>query len=163
MRFSEKLYRACTLRRMTNQRELADLARVSKSALNRWINGESVPSVEEAWRLAKVLEVPLEWLAADDDQETPPASPVSEEEGKILWMVRTIGTDEAARRLALVGSEKPATVAPNHPLPAPKGKRPVGGHDFTHLDDAEVARENRAAREKSRAGSEAGKKATEKR
>lgn len=153
MRFVEKLNRACVLRRMTNQRELADLARVSKSSLNRWINGESMPNVEEALRLARVLEVPLEWLAADDDQETPPASPLSPEEEKILWIVRTMGTEEAAKRLALVKSEPvPNTAAPTlgerdfaasraKRLREGKGRR-SGSKDVPVRDDEELERDD---------------------
>jgi transcriptional regulator with XRE-family HTH domain len=90
MDFKGKLNRACELRRLTNQRELAELARVSKSSLNRWLQGTSTPSVYEAARLAEVLKVPLDWLVKDDDQLEPPESQsLPEDEAAIIRFYRS--------------------------------------------------------------------------
>lgn len=101
MDFTEKLNHACKLRRLTNQRELADLARVSKSSLNRWLQGGYWPSVLEAARLAQVLEVPLDWLVSDDEIEKPPLSTVPKN-AAVLKLIQALelDEDEALRRLA---------------------------------------------------------------
>lgn len=108
MDFKWKLNRACELRRLTNQRELSELARVSKSSLNRWLQGTSTPDVHEAARLAEVLAVPLDWLAKDDDQLEPP-KPVAEQpvwQRTVLEVIEAIGLDEreAIRRLVAGGA-----------------------------------------------------------
>ena len=90
MDFKGKLSRACELRRLTNQRELADLARVSKSSLSRWLQGKSAPNIHEAARLGAVLQVPLDWLAKDDDRIDPPNSgEIPADEAAILRYYRS--------------------------------------------------------------------------
>ena len=91
MDFTGKLNRACELRRLTNQRELAEMARVSKSSLNRWLSGASTPDIHEAARLAAVLDVPLDWLARSDDQDDPPATEIlPDDEASVLRVYRNL-------------------------------------------------------------------------
>jgi len=103
MDFSAKLNRACELRRLTNQRKLSEMARVTKSSLNRWLQGVSVPDIREAGRLAAVLEVSLDWLVSDDDEMDPPdGSSISEDEQAILALIADLGLSrrEVVKRLA---------------------------------------------------------------
>ncbi len=54
--FRIKYYRE--LRNMT-QKELADCLGTNVRNVRRWENGESIPNVVEALKIAKVLEVPF--------------------------------------------------------------------------------------------------------
>lgn len=79
----------------------ADLARMtsfSPSRLSKWFNGAGVPSVYQAFTIARELGVPLEWLADDNAPARPPKG-LDEDDRTILRMARTLGAEEAIRRL----------------------------------------------------------------
>jgi len=54
--------RACRLARDISQEQLAKLAGVHVGSLCRWERGQRIPTVEQALRLAEILECPVEEL-----------------------------------------------------------------------------------------------------
>ncbi len=111
MRFAEKLIKLmheCGL----NQQRLARLAEVSDSEVSRIVTGKSYPGLENAFKLARAVNVSLDYLADDALDEDPmsgvprPAAPTSsvitdlpEAEREILEIARSIGYKRTARIL----------------------------------------------------------------
>jgi transcriptional regulator with XRE-family HTH domain len=106
MRLNEKLLKLCDDRGLDSQRDLARLAKLSKSSVGRWINGETRPRMLQALQLARALKVPLEYLIDDAMEEVPPVLPPDEE--FVLRVYRNLKADpaqgldedEAQRRLS---------------------------------------------------------------
>lgn len=106
MRLNEKLLKLCDERGLDSQRDLARLAKLSKSSVNRWVNGETRPRMLQALQLARALKVPLEYLIDDAMEEVPPVLPPDEE--FVLRVYRNLKADpaqgldedEAQRRLS---------------------------------------------------------------
>ena len=67
--FALKLKAALAIRGLT-QGQLKVLAGVSQSAISRSLSGETVPAVDIAARLARALDVSLDWLC-----DLPPRTP----------------------------------------------------------------------------------------
>lgn len=94
------------------QIKAADLSRqtgLSESRISKWFGGTGTPNVYDAFRIARALEVPLEWLADLDAQDQPPPLRLTEDEKTVLRLTRELGADEAIRRLLSV-KEKPRFV-----------------------------------------------------
>jgi transcriptional regulator with XRE-family HTH domain len=83
-------------RRSLNGQKLARLSQVSDSEISRILQGKSRPGLDNAFRLAKAVNVSLDYLA-DDSVEvdaTQPADLLSSEERKILTLAQRIGCAE---------------------------------------------------------------------
>lgn len=86
----------------------ADLARaidMGRSTVGNWFNSPSKPDLDSALKLARVLAVPLDYLA-DDAQDDPPPGPDPALE-RLLWLVSTIGVEESIRRLTQAPESRP--------------------------------------------------------
>ncbi len=105
MTFSDKINRRKTELGKENIADIARSAKVSRSSCYRWFDGFALPDVHEAHRLARVLDVPLEYLADEDADEPQRLTPAEEQ---ALKLVRSLGLDEneVIRRLA-GGERKP--------------------------------------------------------
>jgi transcriptional regulator with XRE-family HTH domain len=80
-----------------NGQRLARLSQVSDSEISRILQGKSRPGLDNALRLARALEVSLDYLA-DDAIEVEPAGPVDSfapDERKVLTLCQKIGVAEA--------------------------------------------------------------------
>ena len=79
-----------------NGQKLARLSQVSDSEISRILQGKSRPGLDNAFRLAKAVNVSLDYLADDSlDVESPqPTDPLTAEERKILNLAQKIGSSE---------------------------------------------------------------------
>lgn len=79
-----------------NGQRLARLSQVSDSEISRILQGKSRPGLDNALRLARALEVPLDYLA-DDKLESEPQGAIdaySTDERKVLALSQKIGGPE---------------------------------------------------------------------
>ena len=83
-------------RHSLNGQKLARLSQVSDSEISRILQGKSRPGLDNAFRLAKAVNVSLDFLADDalDVEANPPADHLSPEERKILSLAQKIGPAE---------------------------------------------------------------------
>jgi transcriptional regulator with XRE-family HTH domain len=80
-----------------NGQKLARRSQVSDSEISRILQGKSRPGLDNAFRLAKSVNVSLDYLADDElDTEPPrPADHVTPEERRVLTVAEKIGYHEA--------------------------------------------------------------------
>jgi transcriptional regulator with XRE-family HTH domain len=95
MRLNEKLQKLCDEQGLDSQRDLARLAKLSKSSVSRWVNGETRPRMLQALMLARALKVPLEYLIDDAMEEVPAVLPPDEQ--FVLRVYRNLKADPAQR------------------------------------------------------------------
>jgi transcriptional regulator with XRE-family HTH domain len=83
-------------RHSLNGQKLARLSQVSDSEISRILQGKSRPGLDNAFRLAKAVNVSLDFLADDsrDVDADQPADVHSAEERKILALAQKIGCAE---------------------------------------------------------------------
>ncbi len=62
--FQNRLRQAMMKKGLT-QVELANLAKVSQNSISKWLNGESIPSIDKAMSLARALELSIGELVGD--------------------------------------------------------------------------------------------------
>lgn len=93
------------------QGELAAMVGVLPARISKWKSGEGEPTARQALRIARALDLPLEYLVDDDADELPEAKD-STEETQILDLYRALGLtkDEALRAFALAGHLRESTV-----------------------------------------------------
>lgn len=126
MEFSAKLTKLRTDRRLS-QEELGAMVGLHQSRVSKWENGEGIPTMPQALRLARALGVGIEFLA-DDSLDTP-AAVVEPEELILLRVFRRlqIGVEEAAERLlcppgmGFVGSKTTDALKPRGRKPKRSG------------------------------------------
>ncbi len=100
MRFEEKLRKQMLLKGF-NQQKLAKLSQVSDSEVSRILGGKSQPGLENALRLARAVEVSLDYLSDDelDDEPRPAAAEMDPNEREILDLAHQIGVRQTRRVL----------------------------------------------------------------
>ena len=105
------------------QSELAPMIGVTPQRLNLWLKGTGHPKPQVLLRMARVFDVDIEYLL-DDALDVPiHREPVSDEESKLLWAIRTLGLQVGAvLKLIVPASEQAAQQEP----PAPRS--PSVGH-----------------------------------
>jgi transcriptional regulator with XRE-family HTH domain len=84
-------------------------ARLPTNRLSKWRNGKGEPKARELYRIAKLLDVTMEYLA--DDLMDRPTPPLTDDERMVLRVIRVLRTRESMRRLIGTGGEglsKPA-------------------------------------------------------
>jgi transcriptional regulator with XRE-family HTH domain len=102
MRFAEKVNRRLAELGWNDSR-LAIEAKVSTSAVGKWTDGESLPRIDLAIRVARALGISLDYLADDALDEPPPATEErSEADAMILALAKTWGYAQAAKRLQVI-------------------------------------------------------------
>ena len=80
-----------------NGQKLARLSKVSDSEISRILQGKSRPGLDNAFRLAKSVNVSLDYLA-DDNLDTEPPQPtdhLTPEERRLLTVAQKVGYSEA--------------------------------------------------------------------
>jgi transcriptional regulator with XRE-family HTH domain len=84
-----------------NGQKLARLSQVSDSEISRILKGKSRPGLDNAFRLAKSVNVTLDYLADDSlDAELPqPADHLTAEERKLVTIAQKIGLSEVLTML----------------------------------------------------------------
>lgn len=87
MKFSEKLYNLIQLRGMT-QGAVARRAGLAPSAITDMTAGVRRPYMDQALKIAKVLDVPLDYLADDDLDEMPEQLP--DDEAHVLRVYKNL-------------------------------------------------------------------------
>ncbi len=101
MRFAEKLLDQMRAKGL-NQQRLARISKVSDSEVSRIVTGKSNPGLENAFRLARAVEVSLDFLADDElqaDPIHPSAVEFSDAERELLEVAEAIGYSQACRIL----------------------------------------------------------------
>lgn len=98
MKLVDKAIKLAQHRRI-KQGELARMIGVDPARLSEWKKDVGKPSIDHAFRMARLLDVPLDYLA-DDSLDEPVPVGLSEAERLVLGLVRSMGLDEAHRRLA---------------------------------------------------------------
>lgn len=68
MNFHEKLKK---LTELSNRSAICRAAGLHETTISGWIYCETVPQIDTAFKIAKVLNVSLDWLA-DDSKDWPP-------------------------------------------------------------------------------------------
>lgn len=102
-KFGDKISKAIGGTTLAKHRLSADLG-LGKNTVGRWCSGESVPSADGVFRIARYLGLTADYLL-DDELDEPPAPDVTPDERAVLQIVRELGVAEARRRLLLAMPE----------------------------------------------------------
>lgn len=89
MTLGEKLHKLCNEKGWTQSRLLKAVPGASKSSMSNWFSGKHRPDLESAMAIARILGVPLDYLA-DDDQDDPPAPALPKDEEDVLDFYRSL-------------------------------------------------------------------------
>jgi transcriptional regulator with XRE-family HTH domain len=104
-----------------SQSALAEAAGVSQSQVSKWFRNVNTPDVYQAFRMARKLNVPLEFLA-DDEQNVLASEEARRLEADILEAARDLGYEVARARLRRP-SPGELTYGPNRVPAAPDRTR----------------------------------------
>lgn len=112
-KFADKIVRR--LDRMgKRQSHLVRETNLTQSTISDIMNGKRRPALDQAFAIARALDVPLDYLA-DDEMEEPPASPggLPQDQKTVLdlYLALKLTLDEALRRLAGPGAAMKETSA----------------------------------------------------
>jgi transcriptional regulator with XRE-family HTH domain len=146
MKAAEKIAWLCRERGLT-QKRVGELAALPENRISKWLDGQGEPTARQALRLARVLDVPMDWLV-DDEADVPPPDPgLSPAELRAVEMTRALNLDasEVIRRMShpttavVVDPDDPMKLLgtidlteitrrrlANHMHPDEQGKRPKG-------------------------------------
>ena len=97
-------------RKGLNGQKLAMISKVSDSEISRILSGQSTPGLENAYRLARAVNVSLDFLA-DDQLEVDPitsSDPLSIEERRLLDLAQRVGLVRAVlllENISFIGYE----------------------------------------------------------
>jgi transcriptional regulator with XRE-family HTH domain len=103
MRLKEKL-QILMARHSLNGQKLAKLSQVSDSEISRILQGKSRPGLDNAFRLAKSVNVSLDFLADDslDMDASQSGDLMSPDERKVLNLTQKVGAPEVVAILEIV-------------------------------------------------------------
>lgn len=104
MGYGEKVQKLC-VKKGLDQSALAEAVGLSRSSISRILSGGQEPKLAVAWKLARLLGVPLDYLADEESEEPGQGGAilfVSEDELTILKLVRRLGMEESMDRLLAV-------------------------------------------------------------
>ncbi len=106
-------------RKHLDQGELEQLAGLPKGRISKWKGGTGSPTVKQAVRIARVLDVDIGYLL--DDAQAEPAPELTPGERSVLNVYRALrlSEEEAVTRLV-------APLAGRPPTPLPPPRRPPG-------------------------------------
>jgi transcriptional regulator with XRE-family HTH domain len=112
-----------------DQKWLALQVGIREDRISRWKDGKGEPTGSQLLAIARVLGLPIEYLA-DPTMERPPEPPISFDQRQVLDLVGALGLGkaEALRRLSCPpmasagGDGTPVKVHPEAPAPAPKSR-----------------------------------------
>jgi transcriptional regulator with XRE-family HTH domain len=91
-------------RQSLNGQKLARMSQVSDSEISRILQGKSRPGLDNAFRLARAVGVPLDYLADDaaDTEVVESGDSVTTEQRKILTLAQKIGGPEVVTLLEMI-------------------------------------------------------------
>jgi len=97
---------------------------LAENRISEWKDGEGEPTLRQALRIARLLQVPLEYLADDSLDEPLPSTGVTPDEAAILDLFRALRLDKAEglRRLASPPSGQQQAARHSHGSPPGRGK-----------------------------------------
>lgn len=78
------------------QVDFEPLAGLPKGRFSKWLNGQGEPTARQAFEMARVLNVPVDFLLDDEQDKAPSNSDLMREVQRI---VRILGADTSYRRL----------------------------------------------------------------
>ena len=114
MTFAQKLELMIDVRRMSQTR-LSRLTGIGQPAISAMTRGERRPYLDQAFRLARALDVSVDYLA-DDSLAQP--EPVPTERERTVWeILRAIGYERALLRLVAPGDDGLRLVEPTPATP----------------------------------------------
>lgn len=73
--------------------ELAQLIGVSGQVFSHWITGRNEPKLDDIIRIAKALNVSLDWLTGLSDEKPSSNPPLTPRERDLLDILRAVSTD----------------------------------------------------------------------
>jgi transcriptional regulator with XRE-family HTH domain len=122
MNFAEKMRDLLRLRGHT-QEELADAIGTHQQTVSRWLDSPNPPKVANLLKIARYLDVSVDYLVDDTMDALKGASSLSDDERYLLRVMRGLGLDfeEIVRRLAGEVAAKPADA------PSPGAGQPGSG------------------------------------
>lgn len=117
MGYREKLKRLCATYGLTQQ-ELGERVGMKKNTISRILSGQQEPKLQEAYELARALNVTVDYLVSEATELGPSVRlvEVTEDEVILLRTSRIIGVDVALRRIL---NAPPAPPETESPLPSP--------------------------------------------
>lgn len=104
MSFSERLQKELSRTGMDQAALARELGDTSASTVGNYVRGKTVPPLDVAVRIAKILDADFNFLATGEPVAT---SPLTDDERHILANVRILGTKEALRRLLAINDAEP--------------------------------------------------------
>lgn len=110
-KFATKL-RSMMERRNLNQGRMAKILGIRPATISKWNTGDSDPSYDNLFHLARALGCSVDYLMFDEIERPSPADNATEE--RLLASIRTMGYAEAERRLLQV---PPVVLGPTMPAP----------------------------------------------
>ena len=81
-------------KKQMRQQDLADRSGVTKSSISHYVNGQTIPDKERAFKLARVLDVTPEYLMCEDDSDF-----MIVEKNELQREIAQMGPDQLARLL----------------------------------------------------------------
>jgi transcriptional regulator with XRE-family HTH domain len=93
-----------------SQVALATALGVSEERVSKWVSqGTGLPDPYKLKKMSTLFDVPMTWWVDDEVLDPPPpvsnldsGPAISKEEEHVLYLARTIGIEEATRRMAMV-------------------------------------------------------------
>ncbi|MGE3821861.1 MAG: helix-turn-helix domain-containing protein [Isosphaeraceae bacterium] len=107
------------------QQELGERVGMKKNTISRILSGQQEPKLQEAYELAKVLNVTVDYLVSEATELGPSVRlvEVTEDEVILLRTAQIIGVDVALRRI-LNAPPQPPDAEPPTPAPFEGPRRP---------------------------------------
>lgn len=139
MELAKKLNKLLSHRRMS-KRELARAAKVAPGTVQNACNGKDM-WLSNAIRVARVLGVPLDYLA-DEAQDDPPAPAISADQSQMLEVLESIGITSPIDLMKYVAGRSLPQPGDVRPVPPPSREtlRPVAVRDLDPRDSGEPGR-----------------------
>jgi transcriptional regulator with XRE-family HTH domain len=123
------------------QAKIARAAGVDPARVTGWKNGEGSPTLEQALKIARLLSVPLDYLADEETDEVPVTIACNESEKQAIIMTRAnhLTPEEVVRGLTWAVTQRHLTaqsspfgeldsrVVEGHPVPLPPGYKVPDG------------------------------------
>ncbi len=98
--FRDKVNELREARKLSYEDVAEGIGHPNKSKVQGWLGpAQAAPRLDDAMRVAKLFEVPLEYLADDEMETVPEPAKPGENRRKIEMLIEVFGEGEALRRL----------------------------------------------------------------